>query len=398
MNEQVCNLYHQIDKIQQALASDKSRIAFLLGAGCPASIIIKVGNKSRSLIQDIEGLTKEICEHLKNKNVNKIIDRIPQPKDKKATIEDILSHVRLLIEVVGGGSIDDFTKKNLEELEKGICDKISEIVDKQLPDNETPYHQLASWIGDIPRNKPVEIFTPNYDLLIESALESKNIPYFDGFIGSRNAFFDLHSIENEELPPRWAKLWKLHGSINWWKDPNGKIFRGHSESAENKQMIYPSHLKYEESRRMPYYAMQDRLGHFLTAGQSVLVTCGYSFVDKHLNAIILDRLSANPLAICFGLLHSGLEKYPEALACAKETANLSLIANNGAFIGRQQMNWNIKEPDTISHYDYCIERETTDSGDDISIKCKIGDFQILGNFLLNQTRDTYSNEEDKNAE
>ena len=387
--------YRQIEILQQALASDKSRIAFLLGAGCPVSIRIP---DDKPLIQNIAGLTKTICDTLSDKNIGKIVDRSQLPDDKEVTIEDILSHVRLLIEVVGKGQIDDFTKKNLEDIEKGICDEISKAVRKELPNNDTPYHQLASWIRGIPRNNPVEIFTPNYDLLIESALESKNIPYFDGFIGSRNAFFDLHSIEHEELPPRWVKLWKLHGSINWWKDPNGKIFRGHSELAENKQMIYPSHLKYDESRRMPYYAMQDRLGHFLAAGQAVLVTCGYSFVDKHLRAIILERLSANPYAICFGLLHSGLEKYPEALACAKKTTNLSLIANNGAFIGGQQVSWNIDESNVDNHYDFCVEREKTNGGDDSSIKCNIGDFQVLGKFLLNQIGDIHSSKDDKNAE
>ena len=390
--------YRQIEILQQALASDKSRIAFLLGAGCPFSIInIENDGENKPLIQDIAGLTRTICDTLTDKNIGKIVDRIQLPQNKKATIEDILSHVRLLIEVVGEGQIGDFTKENLEELETVICEEISKAVSKELPDNETSYHQLASWIGDIPRNNPVEIFTPNYDLLIESALESKNIPYFDGFIGSRNAFFDLHSIENEELPPRWAKLWKLHGSINWWKDPNGKIFRGHSESAENKQMIYPSHLKYEESRRMPYYAMQDRLGHFLAAGQAVLVTCGYSFVDKHLSAIILERLSANPWAICFGLLHSGLEKYPEALACAKKTTNLSLIANNGAFIGGQLVSWNGEESNVANHYDYCVEKKEANDDTEASINCKIGNFQVLGKFLFNQIGNAHNNEEDGHA-
>jgi len=389
--------YRQIETLQQALASDKSRIAFLLGAGCPVSIRIQNGDKNERLIQDIEGLTKIICDTLTDKNIGKIVDRIQLPDDKKVTIEDILSHVRLLSEVVGEGNIDGFTKKNLAKLEKEICEKITDAVSKELPDSETPYHQLASWINGIPRDKPVEIFTPNYDLLIESALEFKNIPYFDGFIGSREAFFDLHSIEHEKLPPRWVKLWKLHGSINWWKDPNGKIFRGHSESAENKQMIYPSHLKYDESRRMPYYAMQDRLGHFLAAGQAVLVTCGYSFVDKHLRAIILERLSANPYAICFGLLHSGLEKYPEALAGAKKAANLSLIANNGAFIGGQQVSWNAEESNVAKHYDYCVEKIEANDGTEASINCKIGDFQVLGKFLLNQIGYTHNNEEDGHA-
>ena len=389
-----CNPYRQIEILQQALASDKSKIAFLMGAGCPVSIRISDGEP---LIQDIAGLTRTICDTLSDKNISKIVDRIQLPDDKKVTIEDILSYVRLLIEVVGKGQIDGFTKDNLEKLEKGICKEITKAASKDLPDNETPYHQLASWIRGIPRNNPVEIFTPNYDLLIESALESKNIPYFDGFIGSRKAFFDLHSIEHEKLPPRWVKLWKLHGSINWWKDPNGKIFRGHSESAENKQMIYPSHLKYEESRRMPYYAMQDRLGHFLAAGQAVLITCGYSFVDKHLNAIILERLSANPWAICFGLLHSGLEKYPEALACAKKTANLSLIANNGAFIGGQQVSWNGEELSVADYYDYCVEKKEANDNTEAAINCKIGDFQVLGKFLLNQIGYTHNNEEDEHA-
>ncbi|MCD4711783.1 MAG: SIR2 family protein [Clostridiales bacterium] len=397
MNEQVRNPYRQIEILQQALASDKSRIAFLLGAGCPVSIRIPDDRGTKSLIQDIRELTRTICDTLVDNDIGKILVRIQSPEGKKATIEDILSHVRLLIEVVGEGYIDDFSKENLEELEKNICEEIKDAVSKELPDNETSYHHLASWIGGIPRNNPVEIFTPNYDLLIESALESKNIPFFDGFIGSRNAFFDLHSIENEELPPRWAKLWKMHGSINWWENSNGKIFRGHSESSENKRMIYPSHLKYEESRRMPYYAMQDRLGHFLGVGQAVLITCGYSFVDKHLNAIILERLAANPRAICFGLLYEDIETYPEALTCAIKTTNLSLIANNGAFIGGQQVRWNKEESKITYPYDYCVEKKEASGETEASINCKIGDFQVLGKFLLNQIGYAHNNEEDGNA-
>ncbi|KFD42481.1 hypothetical protein HY02_06815 [Peptococcaceae bacterium SCADC1_2_3] len=56
--------YRQIEILQQALASDKSRIAFLLGAGCPVSIRIQDG--SERLIQDIAGLTEKICDTLKD--------------------------------------------------------------------------------------------------------------------------------------------------------------------------------------------------------------------------------------------------------------------------------------------------------------------------------------------
>lgn len=373
--------YRQLDILQQALSSDKSRISFLLGAGCPVSIRTPEG---KPLIPNIEGLTDGICLKLKTKKIDKIKSRIQLPAGKTATIEDILTHVRLLIEVVGCGKIDEFCKNDLENLEKDICVEISNIVKQELPNSETPYHKLASWIQGIQRNNSVEIFTPNYDLLIESALESKGIPYFDGFIGSINAFFDLHAIEQEVLPSRWAKLWKLHGSINWWNNSKHEVFRSHTEVGMGKQMIFPSHLKYDQSRRMPYLAMQDRLGHFLATGQAILVVCGYSFVDQHLNSIIMQRLSANPRAICFGLLFDELDNYPDAIKCAKHTTNLTLLAKDGTYIGGQRRGWDVKDTSISNTLDFCVKKQVDDNKIVVSVNCTIGDFKVLGEFLSNQ--------------
>jgi hypothetical protein len=377
--------FRQLEILQQALSSDKNRIAFLLGAGCPVSIRTHDGGP---LIPNIEGLTNNICLKLKNKKIDRIKSRIQLPANKSATIEDVLTHVRLLIEVVGCGNIDDFNKIDLEALEKEICSEISTAVSQDLPNSETPYHKLASWIQGIPRNNAVEIFTPNYDLLIESALESKRIPYFDGFIGSIKAYFDLHAIEHETLPSRWVKLWKLHGSINWWNDRNHNVFRSHSESGLGKQMIFPSHLKYDQSRRMPYLAMQDRLGHFLATGQAILVVCGYSFADQHLNSIIMQRLSANPRAICFGLLFDELENYHEAIECAQKTTNLTLLAKDGTYIGGQRKGWDTKDTSIYNTLSFCVERIPEKEGNEFKVNCTIGNFKILGEFLLNQIEDT----------
>ena len=48
-------------------------------------------------------------------------------------------------------------------------------------------------------------------------------PHFDGFVGSREPFFDIASIEQDEIPRRWARLWKLHGSINWQHRDDGAV-------------------------------------------------------------------------------------------------------------------------------------------------------------------------------
>lgn len=364
----------RINILRQALASDKNKVAFLLGAGCPLSIR---DDEKNPLIPDIAGLTKAVCKELDEEKVGKLKNGIALPEGKEATIEDILSRVRLLIDAIGESEFDGLKNQDLTDIEKNICDKITQEVDKELPDKITSYHNLVSWISGIPREHPVEIFTPNYDLLLESALEAKNIPYFDGFIGSRSAFFDLHTIEHEELPARWVRLWKLHGSINWWIDADGNVFRGVSKNMDNdKQMIYPSHLKYSQSRRMPYLAMQDRLSNFLSAGQSVLITSGYSFVDQHLNEIITQRLSASPRSVCFGLLYDDIEKYPEALECARKTTNLHLLANDAAFFAGEQKNWEEKGDNA---YNYLTNQKNSRT------QCNIGNFASFGQFLLKQT-------------
>ena len=378
MNKQY-NISDRVNILRQALTSDKNKVAFLLGAGCPMSIL---DENKKPLIPGIAGLTRTVCEKLDQEKINKLKQGIALPENKQATIEDLLGRIRSLIDVIGESEFDGLKKQDLTDMEKKICEEITEEVDKELPNQITPYHNLASWISGIPREHPVEIFTPNYDLLMELSFESKNIPFFDGFLGSRNAFFDLHSMEYEELPARWVRLWKLHGSVNWWMDDNGKMFRGNSKNKDsNKQMIYPSHLKYLQSRRMPYLAMQDRLSNFLSTGQSVLVTNGYSFVDQHLNEIITQRLSANPRAVCFGLLYDEIENYPEALECAQKTTNLHLISKNAAYFAGEKKEW--KNDETDNQYLYL----TSQDSDSNKIECKIGDFAAFSQFLLKQTGD-----------
>ena len=186
---------------------------------------------------------------------------------------------------------------------------------------------------------PVEVFTTNYDLLMEQAFEDSRVPYFDGFAGSRNPFFDLRAMEEDKLPPRWARLWKLHGSINWFQDAEKGVLRGASNESELPRVIHPSHLKYDESRRMPYLAMIDRLRAFLKKPSPALVLCGYSFRDDHLNEVIVQGLQGTQTATAFALLYDEISVYAKAKDLARGRPNLSLLARDGGFISGQEVKW-----------------------------------------------------------
>lgn len=383
--------YRQSSLLQQALAPDKMRIAFLLGAGCPVSIRMPDGDGTKPLIPDIRGLTslvnKELEQSEKHKeNHAKVLNRLAAD----STIEDVLSHIRSLHDVVREGNIDGLDRSALADLDAEICSITTKVVNVELPSSATPYHRLATWVGGIHRTHPVEIFTPNYDLLVEQAFEAYKIPYFDGFIGSRQAFFDLASMENESLPARWGRLWKVHGSVNWWRTENDEVVRMDVSSAattRDRQMIYPSHLKYDQSRRMPYLAMLDRLRSFLGRGQAVLVTNGYSFLDQHLNEVILHGLRSNPTAVCFGLLFGSRSDYPDVLLKAQKQPNLSLLAADGAVLGTIDRDW--RQDELIAHPLHGIAVTKGDAlagsaGAASNCEFTLGDFKSFGEFLARQ--------------
>lgn len=376
--------YRQAMLLQQAVTSNKTKVAFLLGAGCGVSIR---GTDNAPLIPDIAGLTRQISEKFQTlprykSTFNGIIDHLKETKPENQTIEDVLTYIRSLAEVIGHAKWNGLDKIAIANLDTLICREIYGAVNVELPNDMNPYYQLASWIGGIQRVHPVEIFTTNYDLLTEQALVSRRVPYFDGFVGSHRTFFDLSAIELDELPRRWARLWKIHGSINWYQDGDN-VTRGTSRPEQDRLLIYPSHLKYAQSRRMPYLAMLDRLRAFLNCPQAVLITCGYSFEDMHINEVLLQGLNSNATAQCFGLIFDKRAR-PAAKVQAHKCANLSLLAADGAVIGTITRDWSDEEKSVHPMHGVAVRIVTAAPAEPPKSKFLLGDFKAFGEFLARQ--------------
>lgn len=318
--------------LQESLSLDKHPVALLIGAGCPLAIRVpNAAGGTDPLIPDVVGLTAAVKKTLKDDPHFKILLQQFTDDERHAhTIEDLLSHVRLMRRVVGKGTARGLDAESLTRLEESLCKHVADAVRHGLPNSSTPYHELVDWIGAVPRRTAVQIFTTNYDLLLEQALEDRGLPFFDGFVGAQRPFFDLRAIEDEELPSRWTRVWKLHGSISWKLETDGVVIRLQQPSnAGSGLLIHPSELKYDQSRRMPYLAMMDRLRHFLRQPSAFLVTIGYSFADEHLNEVLIQGLRSNPLSACFGLLFNDLNEEAGARQISDRVpANLTFISRN----------------------------------------------------------------------
>jgi hypothetical protein len=389
MNEITHDVLRHLKALRQTLSQDKKPIGFFISAGCPLSVEM-ADKKDWPLIPDMKRLSEYVKSKLKSTDLSKPFDKLivalMSVKQDEDNIEDILSFIRSLKDVArGDGTVRGLKEQELIALETSICEYIVEKIRVDLPNKNTPYHKFARWISSIDRDKPIEIFTTNYDLLMEQALEETGIPYFDGFVGSRQPFFDLRSVEDNLIPKHWSRLWKIHGSINWYQKTNKEVFRSDTFKNDAKKasfLIYPSHLKYDQSRKMPFLALSDQLSRFLKQPSAALILCGYSFNDEHINDTIVNALKSNPTAIVIALMFGNMktndtENYPRGVEIAKKRHNVSFWTDDEAIIGTNQGKWSTMQKDTNDTlYHFITEDETTNN-----IHTKIGDFKAFSEFL-----------------
>ncbi len=382
--------------LRQSLSQDNESIGFFISAGCPLSIAMP--DDKWPLIPDVAELTRFINDQLKsNAKYIVLLEELKKAEKNPENIEDILSFLRSLLTVSKGGEVRGLSEIELLKLESDICSEIVKKLDVNLPNLETPYHRLCNWIRSIDRKVAVELFTTNYDLLMEQSLEDLEIPYFDGFVGSRKSFFDLRAVEDNLIPVHWSRLWKIHGSINWYQEEvqnQKKVYRSSEIKNDASHLIYPSHLKYEESRKMPYLALIDQLNRFIRKKSSFLILSGYSFNDAHLNDTIVNALKANPTAMVLGLMFERyelevdgdyVERYHDAYRLAKNQHNLNIWTFDKAIIGTNLGKWNKVKNDEedIDILKFIFHDKEDDGTPVLEDLVKFGDFSVFTDFLKN---------------
>ena len=361
-----------MSELRQVLAGGRKRIGLLLGAGASASLKT---DADAALIPAVAELSTKVEEKLETKS-RKVLDAVrndlASEADPHPNIEQILSRLRSLSAIIGSHEMHGADYKAFQDLVKSICDKIGSLAGASLPGGSNAFTELAAWIGGTERAFPIEVFTTNYDLLIEEALERAEIPFFDGFTGSREPFFDSASIARDDLPSRWARVWKLHGSIGWTESGGSVVRTGNSEATN---LIYPDHLKYDRIRKLPFTALFDRLRTFLLLPDTLLISSGFSYADAHVSAIIDECLSANPSASVFAFQFGDSIEGPVETIARKRT-NMSVYSKHAAQINAVEGSWS---PGDLPVPEWGAIRSLY--WDDKQGSFQLGDFTRLARFI-----------------
>lgn len=281
------------NKIEQFLQLDN--LNFLLGAGCSSHI----ENDEEQGIPCMSDLYKDFFE--KNKGF-KIAENEVEPifKENLETMLESMEAIFVAEKVIE--KIDDDIQEKIRTVKKYIRNRVIDgLHKKNVLDIYRKFYIKTVTQG---RKHPINIFTTNYDLYNEQALDSISFPYNNGFIGTYERSFNPASykyayVEDMNLSkniwervPNFYNLYKLHGSISWVKNENNINEIDYKQiNNDNDVMIYPTPLKDRTTLMTPYSDLFRAMETALLKKNSVLITLGYSFADDHINRLILNSLA-----------------------------------------------------------------------------------------------------------
>jgi len=215
-------------------------------------------------------------------------------------------------------------KKIMVEMQKWLfenCDTQKTTINVQYNDdrllqvNRYYYHEaFIKKLLQRPNNlRRANLFTTNYDMAFDYALDNLGIHYINGFMGVHNRCFRPEVYDYDIYYPgqsvsgkvhraeKVLRYYKMHGSLSWvsTKSSPSNVYGikevaldGSFEPNTDRQiMIYPCVSKKTFTLDLPYSELFRQFAQTITQPQSVLFCIGYSFFDEHINDIIYQALS-----------------------------------------------------------------------------------------------------------
>jgi len=315
------NFEDQLENFKNHL--DASQQNWLFGAGISFDAKIPLMYPLTNRVENI--IDENGCGSDKS-----ILSALKKDLDGGSHIEHYLSHLGDLIAIAertkDKSATLDNKKRTISSLKTAytaIIKAIGEIVrygfkgdeigTAENPIVEIEYHlnfveALFSNRSNLESRSKITFFTTNYDTLLEDALALCKKQVVDGFSGGAVGFWNPTKEYSQTLNDSGMHfLYKLHGSVDWYRDDKKGLVRARYGSKylsdPSNIMIYPQATKYVETQKDPFASLFMGLRSTLSSRtQNVLITCGYSFGDNHINAEIescLTTVGNNTTVIVF---------------------------------------------------------------------------------------------------
>lgn len=280
------------NEISQYLQMDN--LSFLLGAGCSSNIV--AGKET-----GIPGMAVLYNNFFENNPSFEVAGK-QMEGEYDGNLEKMLEAMSAVQIANQVQNIDEKIDEKILDVQRYLRNQILEGIKSDQV--KRVYMNFYSKISQRSRKTPISVFTTNYDLYNEMALDELGFSYNNGFSGAYRRKFNPISynymyVENMNLNrdvwesvASFFNLVKLHGSVSWVKR-NDEIWEQDYKDIKSDEtvMIYPTPLKDRSTLMTPYSDLFRIMENRIVQKNSVLIVLGYSFSDEHINRVILNGLS-----------------------------------------------------------------------------------------------------------
>ncbi len=243
---------------------------------------------------------------------------------------NIEDQIRVALQLIAGLEVmaDDRAQRWSAELDRVLLDLVSGLLRCEREVRQATYRDdetgalvrtllvsfLLTFASRSASRERLQLFTTNYDRVVEFGCDLAGLRPLDRFVGSLEPRFrasrldvDMHynppGIRGE---PRYLegvlRFTKLHGSVDWRLDRDVLRRVGLPFGADDDHpgvpdepiaglMIYPNPAKDIETLEYPYAELFRDFSAALCRPNSALVTYGYGYGDDHINRVLADMLS-----------------------------------------------------------------------------------------------------------
>ena len=193
--------------------------------------------------------------------------------------------------------------------------------------------------------KFVEVITPNYDRLIEFAVESAGWGVDTGFLGriwgqhnpiESDKSFAKAVVQHSKTPKLLyrdrVRLYKPHGSLDWFETASGVVCSSLPLSAK-RLLITPGVSKYKHGYDQPFDSHREGANAALDRARAILCV-GYGFNDDHLQTHLTPLLKRGVPAVLLthGLTEAAadvIQASPNSIALIHHADGTAVVTSKG---------------------------------------------------------------------
>ncbi len=144
-------------------------------------------------------------------------------------------------------------------------------------------------------NRALDVISLNYDRLTEYAAEAGGYAHYTGFhygyLRKQSSVNALRIVDGTR-PLRTVRIWKVHGSIDWFKTDDGRVLsvddrcvRSHLDPL----IVTPGSEKYRSTHQPPFRSIISCSDSAIDSASAFLIV-GYGFNDEHIQPKLLDSI------------------------------------------------------------------------------------------------------------